>query len=207
MGNLCSTRWHGHTPRPVTDEVPSLCVARIRGLDRLRPQRTVVVVTPEGPPRRHIVSLEPHAQPFGGYRWWFLCPRCQTPRHRLYEMVAGLMCRSCGGLRYRTSRMDGLTRSLRRAHLAVIKGGYSPEDAASAVSAGSVPARRKKMHRRRYQQMTVRFSDAVATHLAKWLASTQHRFPTLLLEVTHEQKPLRSTAKRGVPRRVSKRRL
>jgi hypothetical protein len=46
------------------------------------------------------------AQPFGGVRWWLLCPRCHRRRRTLYQASRGLGCRTCLGLTYPSQRLS-----------------------------------------------------------------------------------------------------
>jgi len=44
--------------------------------------------------------------PFGGHRYWFLCPTCKTKVGTLYKkpMNDELLCRKCHGLMYTKTR-------------------------------------------------------------------------------------------------------
>jgi hypothetical protein len=52
---------------------------------------------------------------FGGYRWWFACPRCAVATNALYlPLVAGARrwgCRKCFGLKYETQRVGPIGRA------------------------------------------------------------------------------------------------
>lgn len=54
------------------------------------------------------VSLAVSATGQGGYKYWFICPACNTRVAKLYVQEPLIACRRCHGLRYRSSRYKGM---------------------------------------------------------------------------------------------------
>lgn len=92
-------------------------------------------------------------QRFGGYRWWWACPGCQTLRAVLYLPPGPALrfrCRVCHRLRYPTQRLDRNARAAWRVSLCARRaGGVAPlpEDGASWP-----PPRPKGMHHATYRR-------------------------------------------------------
>ena len=56
-----------------------------------------------------ICQLVPARTPLGGYRWWWICPKCGARRKKLYLpfwVYASCGCRVCYGLSYRSSQKN-----------------------------------------------------------------------------------------------------
>lgn len=187
VGSLTSTRWSGHQRRRTVEEVPSIAVASMRGLERLEPARTHLLATPQGSDGAGFaITLEPALQPLGGYRWWLMCPGCGRRRTRLFESSAGLRCRTCEGLAYETQRMDRLACGRRRILCRLLKTGYSAEEATTVMLHDTPPARLRGMHYRTYQQLREDLEAMSCRSWRLWLAATLDRFPWIALELTHE---------------------
>jgi hypothetical protein len=59
---------------------------------------------------RQCVRLDATPLHFGGFRFWFLCPRCS---HRIAVLLANPLteevgCRACLGVEYRAKRFKGM---------------------------------------------------------------------------------------------------
>ena len=61
-------------------------------------------------PVYHSTMLIARAMPFGGLRWWYVCPNCGSVRSTLYLPFRfggrAWRCRRCYDLRYKTQRAD-----------------------------------------------------------------------------------------------------
>ena len=88
------------------------------------------------------------AQPFGGQRWRFRCPRCGAPRMALYlnPDTDRLACRVCHRLCYPSQLCDPLNRW----HLKMNKLESRLLARGARVASGGFPLRPKGMHRRTY---------------------------------------------------------
>jgi hypothetical protein len=53
-------------------------------------------------PGQEEITLAYDFPPFGGRRWWFLCPGCGRRRMQLYLRNRALACRVCHRLTYRS---------------------------------------------------------------------------------------------------------
>jgi len=62
------------------------------------------------------IDLERESSKVGGWRWWFLCPRCQTRRRVLFIPPGHdrFACRVCHDLRYRASMRSWRMRCWRK---------------------------------------------------------------------------------------------
>lgn len=53
-------------------------------------------------PTRYAVRLSQSPCHFGGYRWFFLCPRCNKRVAHLYHVGSMFTCRHCNNLTYQS---------------------------------------------------------------------------------------------------------
>jgi hypothetical protein len=86
-------------------------------------------------PRRHRVGLEQTWPQFGGWRWWFSCPRCGRRCDKLYlpPDAADFACRRCHGLLYLSQRLGRCARAGVRAEHLAERLGVSPEEYSCGV--------------------------------------------------------------------------
>lgn len=94
------------------------------------------------------IAAEPLAQPFGGVRWWLLCPSCRTRRAALYRMqgASEFRCRVCQDIAYESQRRDRLGRLQERILRLERRMTADPR----RCWGDPTPRRPKGMHRRRY---------------------------------------------------------
>lgn len=83
----------------------------------MKADRGQIVVQPRAG-RAYVVQVVSDPQPFGGRRWWFVCPITRRRAAALYQPweVAPFASRQAHGLTYRTQRLDtriGERRALR----------------------------------------------------------------------------------------------
>ncbi len=84
---------------------------------------------------------------YGGYRKWFLCPRCMKRVAILYGSGKYFFCRHCHQLTYDSCNSPPLQRIFDRANKLKEKlGGHAGFD-------NPIPARPKGMHRRTYNRL------------------------------------------------------
>lgn len=105
MGGYRSTRWNGVPTRPTVEDRARVTVADIRA-GRV--------------PRSLTPRLEGIRQPFGGKRWFLLCPACGVRCRVLYGDCASWLtghfaCRMCHDLAYSCQREVREMRLRRRA--------------------------------------------------------------------------------------------
>lgn len=67
-------------------------------------------------PMDERIDLAGESSMVGGWRWWLVCPRCQTRRRVLYmpPNASRFACRVCHNLRYKSSLRSRKTRTWRR---------------------------------------------------------------------------------------------
>jgi hypothetical protein len=113
------------------------------------------------------IALTTTPQPFGGRRWWFVCPR--TGRHvvRLHVPPGASVfaCRAAHGLAHRSQRETASDRAFSRAFALRWKLGDTGR-------IGGYIAKPKGMHRRTFERAMDRIDRAeaiVTTHMAAWL--------------------------------------
>jgi hypothetical protein len=92
-----------------------------------------------------LVSTRP---PFGGLRWWFLCPRLNRRVRKLYLPLGGRHFRSrqAYGLAYPSQRETAHDRAMRRAQKLWHRLGGDPAD-------GDYPAKPKRMRQATYNRL------------------------------------------------------
>lgn len=64
--------------------------------------RNLVIGLPEG---SYTISIEKKSAHFGGYYYFFRCPRCDKRSRKLYCFAGQYLCRTCGNLGYYTQRL------------------------------------------------------------------------------------------------------
>jgi hypothetical protein len=62
-----------------------------------------------------VISLDQTPCNYGGFRTWFLCPRCERRVGVLYGAGKYFLCRHCYDLTYVTQQEDEATRLIRKA--------------------------------------------------------------------------------------------
>ena len=94
------------------------------------------------------ISLTTTRPPFGGLRWWFVCPRLNRRVRRLYLPLGGRHFRSRRAyrLRYSSQRETVHDRAMRRARKLCLRLGGDPAD-------DSYPDKPKRMHWTTYNRM------------------------------------------------------
>lgn len=89
--------------RDDVQDLPRLRVATVR--PALEGETTRVAVRGWiGGGLRYSAEADPVPQPFGGKRWWFLCPSCGSRRGTLYHSGGRWACRTCLHLGYASQR-------------------------------------------------------------------------------------------------------
>ena len=180
MGGLGSTRWGGHQRQPTVEEVQSVTIAHCRGLRDLPAGRRLLVAARFGGRQAdEAVTLDPAPQPFGGHRWWFVCPSCEHRRGRLFRLPSGLACRVCSRVGYRVCRMDRIERLRHRATKALSRLAGARPPVIRDID-DPVPTRPKGMHRRRYNAEREGFEAARGVYQEVWWAETVSRFGHIL---------------------------
>lgn len=138
MGGYGSTRWGWHTKKRTTEDCLSLDVSRLRYRGFLQPNAPVkagritwasgsnlgftlhteategemkLCYSCAGKEMIYPVRLATTRPPFGGLRWWFLCPWCHRRTRYLYLAFRNgrFECRLCCGLTYRSSQEHNKT--------------------------------------------------------------------------------------------------
>ena len=92
-----------------------------------------------------LVNTQP---PFGGLRWWFLCPRLNRRVRKLYLPLGARHFRSrqAYGLAYPSQRETAYDRAMRRAHKVWRRLGGDPAD-------DDYPAKPKRMRQATYNRL------------------------------------------------------
>lgn len=54
------------------------------------------------------IGLTQSVTRFGGSRAWFICPNCQKRVGTLFQLNKQVVCRICGGLKYKKQRYNGM---------------------------------------------------------------------------------------------------
>ena len=163
MGGYGSTRWGGVACRPTVQGTPGLSVAALRPVcayttDPNEPVRQPVLIEYSTVPAggavgRQVVDLEAEPQPFGGVRWWLMCPACERKVARLYLAPPRSIwrCRSCCRLTYASQRRSRMYRVADRlTDRAVTIARQLDWD---WVPYGEPPPRPKGMHQSRYRRL------------------------------------------------------
>jgi hypothetical protein len=97
--------------------------------------------------------LSSHPQPFGGVRWWWLCPRCCRRRATLYQLGGSpWACRCCLPLTYASRREYEWHRAERRLRTLAVRLGIPP-DAAHEWDSPECPDKPNGMHWRTYERL------------------------------------------------------
>ncbi|MCX8959453.1 hypothetical protein EHW65_20100 [Erwinia psidii] len=65
---------------------------------QIAPGNKLVVTLPER--QTKVEQLSATSPGYGGVRWWYVCPSCQTRRTTLYLNDNALVCRQCAGIHY-----------------------------------------------------------------------------------------------------------
>jgi hypothetical protein len=65
-------------------------------------------------PREAVLRMVSRAQPFGGVRWRWACPRCARRRETLHKLGGPWACRACLGLTYGSRRESPYHRAQRQ---------------------------------------------------------------------------------------------
>ena len=102
---------------------------------------------------------------FGGTRHWFVCPRCEGRKAVLYVIRGRMMCRICGGLRY---RMELSTPNARKA--IQLRKLFRRLGAGHASLIGPVPRRPKGMHWSTYFRIHRRIRELQVERAADMVA-------------------------------------
>ncbi len=136
-------------------------------------QRSVILVrsfTSDSP--TELVQLLGQPMRFGGVRWWFICPSCSRRRMTLYlPTIAGgrsWSCRTCYGLKYRTQRLDPMSRFEARMHRVAKTLGRSCESSLDAP-----PAKQKWMRWSTYEKRTAAWWSASDARDMAWMQGMQ----------------------------------
>jgi hypothetical protein len=101
MGGFGSGRFGRRSSRSRVQEVHEVAATRVHP-ERMRSRDVTQVATVSLGNATAELRFVTTTQPFGGLRWWFLCPRCATRRAKLYVRLGGrhFACRECHRLRY-----------------------------------------------------------------------------------------------------------
>lgn len=180
--------------RPLVEATPRLDVARVmralrsvdvgvRVLDATgvpfgavqRSESTArVVVVSDAPTLVSCVSI---AAPFGGRRWFAVCPGCSRRVLALYVVDGRVACRVCGGLAYASQRLDARWRAYYewRAFEARLDGvpDHLSIDDVGLVSPAYKP---KRMHWRTFGRLSARYARSASVH-RPWFAEARWRTP------------------------------
>lgn len=136
-------------------------VASIRARDLLRddvrPGAPSVAVVVEGR-QRVDVSLVWQQQPGGGAAALLVCPCCLRARRSLYAHGAGVACRVCLRLVYRSQTVDRFTRAWARVRAL---------EARVRWSSGR-PRRPPRMHRRTFKRLVAELRAAELATVDAW---------------------------------------
>ena len=99
--------------------------------------------------------------PYGGRRWWWICPRSGQQVAKLHLPPGGRVfaARQVYRLPYRSQRITALDRSHDRQRRLYRKLGADYEDFEQPP-----PLRPKGMHRRTYERLTAELHDATEQH-------------------------------------------
>jgi hypothetical protein len=115
--------------------------------------------------RGHWVKLDKTAQPFGGFRSWFLCPRCDRRCAILYP----LQCRQCAGLHYHSEHLSPQARATLKAKRLRNRLGGRGQSLPDPI-----PAKPKWMRWHTYLAKRAEIRDADHAHVMGCLASLPH---------------------------------
>jgi hypothetical protein len=101
MGGIGSGRFGRRSSRSRVEEVHEVAATRVHP-ERVRSRDSRRVATVSLGNATAELRFETTVQPFGGVRWWFVCPRCVTRRAKLCVLLGGhhFACRGCHRLRY-----------------------------------------------------------------------------------------------------------
>lgn len=113
MGNIHSTRWKNYKPKGLVEEYPSIDAGEIKEEVKLgniyfdndemneeENENLIAYYEKLG----FEVSIDKMPQNFGGYRWWYKCPKCINRVKKLYLINGSFKCRKCHNLTYRSCR-------------------------------------------------------------------------------------------------------
>lgn len=106
------------------------------------------------------LDLAAQGCPFGGWRWWILCPGCGAWIAIVYRGPVGWRCRGCYGIAYTSARESTRDRAIRRARKVRVRLGGSPSLCAP------LPPRPRGMWRRTYDRLRADATVAEARVLA-----------------------------------------
>ena len=112
-------------------------------------------------PEDYRVQLVTSPCPYGGRRWWWICPRSGRQVAKLHLPPGGRVfaARQVYRLPYRSQRITALDRSHDRQRRLYRKLGADYEDFEQPP-----PLRPKGMHRRTYERLTAELHDATEQH-------------------------------------------
>lgn len=107
------------------------------------------------------LRVEATPQPFGGVRWWLVCPWCHRRRAALFipnSLATRFRCRACLRLAYQSQRTDSHERARQRVrHVADhIARGAAPSEMGDEWP----PPRPKGMHHRTYRRLVEAWARA-----------------------------------------------
>lgn len=126
----------------------------------------VMNYTQRGKRYEYDIILTPTKCNYGGYRYWFICPKCSRRVGVLYH-AGVLVCRHCINAPYKTQLMQPLDRLHKRVAAIRDRLGWQ---AGIANGHGSRP---KGMHRTTYNRLVKEHDELAAMIYAsygKWLA-------------------------------------
>lgn len=112
------------------------------------------------------IALDATPLHFGGYRRWFLCPRCSARVVGVFSAGKYFVCRHCADLAYSSRREDSGLRALRRGNKIIRRLGGDPDDE-------YYPDNPKHMHWKTDERPIAeaeRCHAAFGAYLGKWLA-------------------------------------
>jgi hypothetical protein len=104
---------------------------------------------------------------FGGVRWWWSCPRCETRRAALYNPSGrgGWACRTCYRLAHPVQNESPTDRAFRRWERAAARLGVEdlvPADALDMAPEAWTPPRPKGMRRHTYSRLVAGWESSLA---------------------------------------------
>lgn len=127
-----------------------------------------------GPPAEQTIALTSLPRvPFGGRRWYFICPETGGRTCRLYLPIHGqrFLSREAYGLRYRVEHLAAEDSEIEKYFKLYERiAGHPPPNG----SLSPLPSRRKGMHDRTYQERKFQLSlvqERLFTRISAWLVA------------------------------------
>lgn len=117
--------------------------------------KTLYILTSEG--FKHDISMVPQPMPFGGSRYWFLCPKCGQRQRKLYLKDQSFLCRACHRLTYvsqQKGKVLGKIEQVKRLYLKLGGDGRFPN--AATIK------RPKGMHHKTYYEISTRIKEMLS---------------------------------------------